>query len=337
MSQSSLYLTSLYSDRAVSDWQQLKTRIEEDELKKEQERQDREKAAREADAAREAQVRKSERKEYVKSKYYKLRDARLPEHLVKFPTLFKFYDLPSVKPMWEPEEEPVLIEEDGGDETQAVSISPASGGSSSTVQSAATPTPATVAGSRSSADASTSASGDGHTIAVLETRRDARWRLSLDAILLDVEAYQEDVRRQLIRQILSATTDKSIKKISDDPDDYPTNEYGRAFFDKITHRFVVDYRAVNSWQTIRSALPYPDVLAKESHPSTSVQSVNAIRAILKLGRLDEDTATVADVDNLGKVRWLDYPLGIREKREWDWKELVSPRDLPRFQSCPAAV
>lgn len=163
-----------------------------------------------------------------------------------------------------------------------------------------------------------------------ERKWERKWERKMSTIKADVEAHIDDNRVWVIKQIISATTDEDIADLSENAQDYDEQTYGTDFFKTITSHFILKRGETGrrtSWTHDKKyvAVPYPDVLKDTPVPSTSALRVRIIRAILDVGELDEDTATVEDLDALGHLCWLDWVGPKREKALWTWTELVSPQ------------
>lgn len=163
------------------------------------------------------------------------------------------------------------------------------------------------------------------------------WKASLKAIKKEIKAHRATVRNGVIRQILTATGDHQALATND----FPESKYGDAFFQRITSqfisgpaswgRFAASHGSVNA-----TVVSYPSFLSRNvgfygssNTPTVNTSSIRiqALRAILKAAGLDEKTATVAQLDALGRrLRWNEYPVYKKSNEVWDWKALVR---LPR--------
>lgn len=242
-------------------------------------------------ARRELEYRQRIRKTFVREKHDKLKDAHIMNVTApELPSYGRFLHFKSVKPFWEPD--PKIDVEVG---------SASSGPSSST----SFPRPDQSVKKWQQSDP-----------------RHGQWRSQFKAIVAEIKAHAQQQRIDAIRQILAATSGEKIDLLSTDVDDYDEKTYGGAFFSRITSHFIVEKTGSTRLES-PVARTYPHVLKHDSQPKTSALRVRTIRAILKLGNLDEDTATTRDLDKLGKLSWLDGPaLGV-ETPLWTWPELVS--------------
>lgn len=272
-------------------------------------------------ARRELLNRQNTRKLFVKEKYNKLKKAQTPDGVLKFPTYERFVEFESVKPFWQPDPKEQDETEDEGSGDESVKDVKPKRAIKAEQDVDAKPAPLSSTSSSSDASASTyKSSKDKET-----DPRDRKWKRQLDQVVAEVKAYVEKTRISCIRQIVSATTNKFVYTLSTKPDDYDEETYDEDFFNTITSHFIVrkTRSAFGYYNPGYVALPYPAVLKNEPAPTTNAITVKIIRQMLKLGNLDEDTATTADLDALGQLAWLDHTGRGRERTLWSWPDLVS--------------
>lgn len=118
--------------------------------------------------------------------------------------------------------------------------------------------------------------------------------------------------------MLAVTTDVSLAELSSEPADYPRSTYGAPFLDRATSSFImVDY----SFPPRVLTFSYPEILLtadddQEVERSAFIgrRQVFTLRAIFEVAGLDEDTATMDDLDDVGeRFCWLESPVWKKEK------------------------
>lgn len=273
----------------------------------------------------ELSLRQAGRKTLVRDRWSQLRNAEEKETFewYSFPPFSAFADFPSVKPFWEfdPASKNVAAVEDENAEGSPKGVA--------TVGDAASP------GSMQRPEEV----DDEPPIIIIDEQPahpsldESAWKEKLDNIVEEVAAYRKTSRVEAIRIILCATTDTPLRKLSTDPSDYPESEYDNTFFSLVSSIFVgVLYDEGARWPRW-FAVPFPVALhlgPEDEVPELKMnaQGVATLRAILDLGGLDEETATTDDLDELGPLKWRDFPVYKKGEQEFEWPELVSRRELP---------
>ncbi|ORY84651.1 hypothetical protein BCR35DRAFT_57704 [Leucosporidium creatinivorum] len=152
------------------------------------------------------------------------------------------------------------------------------------------------------------------------------WTSSLRAIRKQIAAFVAKKRKEVIQQILVATTNASYAALPTSPDDYSPTHYPSSWFAPVTRQFI-QQSTYNSLRLVK----YPDVLSANrssySHGygysylssynyfNTTSDRVQTIRSILSAADLDEATATEADLDALdGRLHWVQQPKSRKKRR-----------------------
>ncbi|ORY84733.1 hypothetical protein BCR35DRAFT_351827 [Leucosporidium creatinivorum] len=171
---------------------------------------------------------------------------------------------------------------------------------------------------------------------------DDSWEEALEAIEQEVEAYRIATRVKAITTILAANDDVPLSSLSSDPADYPEDEFGNAFFSKLTSHFYSS--SGEGTKTYPDCLEFnrPGFLAPQwggygQHELDLTEDLDrrhvcVLRAILAAGNLDEDAATMGDVEALGStLSWPANPLKFRAQRKHSPTSLMS-EVLRRYRS-----
>lgn len=157
------------------------------------------------------------------------------------------------------------------------------------------------------------------------------WSENLEGILGDIEAYRASTRITAIRCILSAQDDLPLHAVSKDPAAYPADVYNEAFFSRATSSFffVERFQLFGREVTTFHSPSYPDALRLTS--STCLQAHHTarhqfvVRCMLEAAELDEETATPADLSEVGRrFQWMESKRERTWRKKWHWSPLVSP-------------
>lgn len=154
---------------------------------------------------------------------------------------------------------------------------------------------------------------------------------ALDDIKQDVDEYRKARRIEAIRIILSATDGVPLSSLSKDSADYDEQEYDEDFFNKATSLFYDRHH--DEWNsfpkclipTRRYAWQSPYEYETSLSALISCRHILVVRAILKAARLDEDTATLNDLEDIGyNLQWPEHPKAQFRSRFFNPQALVSP-------------
>jgi len=125
----------------------------------------------------------------------------------------------------------------------------------------------------------------------------------LEAIVAEMEVYQEKSRVKAIRSILAANRDVPLSKLSSKSTAYPPADYDSDFFNLATSVFC-------RWWT-KEVVTFTKIAGTEKGVSfikTGLRQTDAIIAMVEAAGSDTDTATWADLVKLGnRFRWKNRP------------------------------
>lgn len=201
---------------------------------------------------------------------------------------------------------------------------------------------------------------------------DKAWAAAVDDVLEDIDEWRVDVRIEAIKTILAATTEKTRQELDKmDADDFA--EFDDKFFERPTSYLVCtlygcrDTFVVNRSSFRYSTSFYGPLAAVLKHqcdvhdqvmPLRSLQRknsdemgsqynfalppavVSALSAVIDLAGLDDESATVQDLDNFTprsvpydtrayRLRYVNSP--TNQRYHWTWRHLVSVEQrLPVF-------
>jgi hypothetical protein len=170
---------------------------------------------------------------------------------------------------------------------------------------------------------------------------DEAWAGQLPAIQQEVVRYRERIRVEVIRRILSATSNVPLATLSTDPLDYDEDTYDSDFFSRPTSHLFSS--AQSGYNRTFSSAPYPACLGFNRSPWSwaddevldlaeciSRRHTIILRAILAAAGLDEETATIKDLHDVGeRFRWIEYPVFRKAEATFTWTELVSQLSFVR--------
>lgn len=199
--------------------------------------------------------------------------------------------------------------------------------------------------------------------------KDDAWQDNLNGLLEELDDYRLSVRLKAVNTILDATTRISEDALTGDADEFGPEQYNDRFLERPTSFLVCtlpECRVTPGWrtpgrQTFFGSLPdllkhqhecHPDVTLSDKqlaqrakadvvgHFALPAAVVSALSAVIQVGELEDESATVDDLDGVttpwsslqGEWRrrrdrstWLEWEnYTISRRRTFrDWRELVS--------------
>jgi len=150
------------------------------------------------------------------------------------------------------------------------------------------------------------------------------------AIQQDLQGFFDSVKLDVIRHILAANQGVHVSTISKNPKDYDDLTYDDDFFSRATSLLSsYDWNQgrllhIGSFPTFSTTTTWIHYQT-EIRSLKSVQQTRAIRAMIEAAGLDDETTTMADLEELGEsFCWLNHPGKTMRKTKYDWLTLVSP-------------